>query len=184
MSPLRYLPIALSFIVIPTRALAQDNDLNGRDSLKLLTSKGEGTEYRVSVDVHNDQELAGLDIPLRFGAKLDPVNLVSVEWSDRVLNWDFKHAEIDNANKTVILGLIAELGSTHPDPNLPPLTVGIPTIATLVFKVEGDHRPELSTFTTEEPHHALTFLYNRLEDSVLTVKEFSPEFEVTAVAEK
>jgi hypothetical protein len=183
MSRRRILAIAICAMVMQSVGTAQDNDLNGRDSLKLLTSRVQGTECRVSVEVHNDQELAGLDIPLRFGKKTDAVNLLRVEWSDRVLNWDFKHAEIDNTNKTVILGLIAELGGTHPDPYLHPLTVGDPTIATLVFKVDDEQTPKLSTFTTEEPHHALTFLYNRLEDSVLTVREFTPGFQVTA-AEK
>jgi len=170
-------------MILPIHAESQELDLHRRDTLRLLTTKSQGAEFRVSVEVHNDQELAGIDVPLRFADQAEPVTLVDVEWSDRVKNWDFKHAAIDNVNKTVILGMIAEVGGTHPDPYLRPHTVGDPTVATLVFKVEGDHRPELSTFTTEAPHHSLTFLYNHLEDSVLTVKEFKPALELIATDE-
>jgi hypothetical protein len=171
-------------LLLALQVQAQEYDLNSRDSLKLQLAKTSEKEYRVSVEVHNDEELAGLDIPLRFGENGDAVSLVRVEWADRVLDWDFKHAEIDSVNKTVILGLIAELGGTRPDPYLAPLTAQDPTIATLVFSVKGSSRPDLSTFTTAEPYHALTFLYNTMVDSVLTVREFEPLFEATAAGEK
>lgn len=177
------LSITIGVAVSTNVVTAQSNDLGSRDTLQLTGERMQGLEYRVSVEVHNDEELAGLDIPLRFGGKTDRVELVRVEWSDRVFNWDFKHAAIDTTNRTVILGLIAELGGTRPDPYLAPFTVGNASIATLVFKVEGDHRPTLSTFTTAEPHHSLTFIYNRLEDSVLTVREFTPAFRVSEVEE-
>lgn len=165
-------------MTLSSLAMSQEHDQFRRDSLKISVISSEATEYRVSVDVQNDQELAGMDIPLRFGIPEARVNLTRVEWSDRVLNFDYKHAKIDNSNKTVILGLIAEMGRSRADPYLAPITAQNPTVATLIFNVQDDDRPEFSTFTTEEPHHSLTFLYNAVVDSVLTVREFAPVFKV------
>lgn len=180
---LRLIHMAAVICTMSSSAVSQEHDPSRRDTLGVVTSLSGPTEYRVSVGVSNDQGLAGLDIPLRFGSPGARISLVRVEWSERVMNCDFKHAEIDNSNKTVIIGLIAELGGARPDPDLAPVGVQDPTVATLVFKVEGDQRPEMSTFTMDEPHHSLTFLYNTLVDSVLTVREFTPEFKVSEADE-
>lgn len=181
MKPILVITIGVIGSWIP--AVAQEWDLGHRDTLMVSTAECDVAKCRVTIAVRNDQDLAGLDIPMRFGQPGAPIDLESVEWSDRVMNFDFKHAEIDNSSKTVILGLIAELGGTRPDPYLKPVSAQNPSIATLVFKVEGGNRPTFSTFTTDEPHHSLTFLFNGLEDSVLAVREITPVFKVETADE-
>jgi hypothetical protein len=166
-------------VLLPLSAVA--NDFGNRDTLRLATPVVDGGEYRVPVAVHNDQELAGMDIPLRFGQPGDPITLTRVEWSARVAGWDYKHAAIDNGSKTLIIGLISNISGNRTGMGLGPFTEGDAAIATLVFSVQGDYKPAFSTFTTQEPGHALTFLYNRYENGVPYVEEFTPVFDASEI---
>ena len=105
MTVLLTLALAVSLL-----SAASAKDVGRQDLLRLSDAVVEGGEYKVAVHVINDEELAALDIPLRFGQAGDPIELLRVEFGPRVAEWDFTHAAIDNENKTVILGLISELG--------------------------------------------------------------------------
>jgi len=152
-------------------------DTGSRDVVRLTDSRFADGEFYVSVEVSNDQELAGLDIPLRFGNVGDPITLDRVEWTDRVADWDFKHAAIDNENKTVILGLISELTNIRPEADLKVAASTGNGVAELVFRVTEGYEAEISTFTTSRPTHELTFIYNRYEAGVPHVESFTPLFE-------
>ena len=101
-------------MLISTLALAAKTGEGGRDVLRLSNAAvQEDGEWKVAVHVINDQELAGVDIPIRFGQPGDGIELVRVDFAKRVEGWDFTHAQIDNQAKTVILGLISELVGTR-----------------------------------------------------------------------
>jgi hypothetical protein len=155
-------------------------DIGNRDVLRLADVRAENSEYWVAVQVVNDEDLAALDIPIRFGHQGDPITLDRVVWSERVAGWDFTHAAIDNNNKTVILGLISELVNVRPNADLKVAAAGQAKVADLVFRVDGEFVPSFETFTTENPGHELTFIYNRYEGGKPYVESFAPEFEVTA----
>jgi len=174
-----------TLIILMTLAIAQtamagsaNKDLGNPDKLRLTGGQFAGTEYHVSVQVDNDQDLTALDIPLRFGQPDDKITLDRVEWSDRVKDWEALTAQIDNEKKTVILGLISWLTEPRSHPELKPVGEGDPTIATLIFKTDGVSKPHFSTFTTEKPGHSLTFIYNRFENGKPYVEEFAPIFEM------
>jgi hypothetical protein len=156
------------------------SDLGNRDVLRLTDTRYENGEYRVAVLVVNDQELAAMDIPLRFGQPGDAIYLDRVEWAARVQDWDFTHAAIDNESKTVILGLISELVGVRPNANLKAAAQNESKVADLVFKVDGDFEADFATFKTERPGHELTYIYNLGEGENLQVVSFAPEFEVDA----
>lgn len=174
-------------LVVVSLALASSSltatvvkDPGARDHLRLAHAGTQNGEYSVTVQVENDQELASLDIPLRFGQPGDSITLKRVEWSERVAGWEFKHAAIDNERKTVILGLISELTGTRSNANLAAWAGGNARIATLVFSLQGNYKPIMTTFTTEHPEHSLTYIFNRYENGKPIVQEFSPEFEVAS----
>jgi hypothetical protein len=148
-----------------------------RDVVRLDNARLENGEWHVALHVQNSRELAGLDLPLRFAAANAGVELLRVDFSDRVGDWDFKHAQIDNASKTVVLGLISELVNVRPAADLKVSAPGSTQVADLVFRVEEGSHPEFSTFTTEAPAHRLTFLYNRMDTGKPVVAELTPEFE-------
>jgi hypothetical protein len=154
------------------------NDPGARDGLQVADLSLTNGVLRVSVDVINDQGLAALDIPLRFGQQGDRITLESVEWASRVEGWDLRHAAIDNENKTIILGLISDLQGKRRDQPLSASTEGNTRIATLVFRVAQGYMPTFEDFVTLRPGHSLSYLYIAYDDGTPYVEEFRPEFGV------
>jgi hypothetical protein len=174
----RFTTILLALAVgVSLISLAHASDVGKRDVLRLSDVVLEDGEYKVAVEVFNDEELAALDIPLRFGQPGDPIELIRVDFSDRVADWDFTHAAIDNQNKTVILGLISELMGTRQSADLKVAAEGQAKVADLVFKVDGEFDASFETFTTTRPGHELTFIYNQEVNGKPTVKAIAPDFE-------
>jgi hypothetical protein len=162
-------------LVVPMAALAAGTGT--RDVVRLSDPELVQGEWHVALHVQNSRELAGLDIPLRFAAAGQRVELVRVDFADRVSDWDFKHAQIDNGSKTVVIGLISELVNVRPAADLKVAATGSTKVADLVFKVDDGSQPDFATFTTDAPAHQLTFLYNESVDGKLVVEELAPEFE-------
>lgn len=150
-----------------------------RDAVGLSGPVQQGDEWIVALNVDNSRDLAALDIPIRFGKPGQAIELVRVDFAESVSDWDFKYAQIDNQTKTVILGLISELVGTRPQADLR-VSSGEPTrLADLVFRLDESAQPEFSVFTTSDPGHDLTFLYNEQVDGRPQVREFRPAFEST-----
>jgi hypothetical protein len=159
-------------------SVAQAKDTGNKDVLRLSDAVLENGEWKVAVHVINDEELAALDIPLRFGQPNENIDLVRVDFSKRVDDWDFTHAQIDNQAKTVILGLISELVNMRASADMKVSASGDNTkIADLVFRVGEGHVPQFMTFTTQSPGHELTFIYNEKVEGTLQVQSIQPEFE-------
>lgn len=167
-----------ALLVLSLLALAQADDIGMRDMLVLTKNTSKQGEVAIGVEVLNDEELVALDIPLRFGKPGDAIELIRVDFTQRVANWDVKHAQVDNQAKTVVLGLIGSLAGDWDNVKLGAATKAssISTIATLLFKVQGDFTPSITTFRTKDPRHSLTYIYNRLENGKPQVEEFTPEF--------
>jgi len=158
-------------------SMAQAKDTGNKDVLRLSDEVYENGEWKVAVHVVNDEALAALDIPLRFGQPNEPIELVRVDFAERVADWDFTHAQIDNQAKTVILGLISELVNMRPNADMKVSASGSTKIADLVFRVSEGHTPQFTTFTTQSPGHELTFIYNQEVEGKLQVQSIQPEFE-------
>lgn len=176
MKQLTTILLAVAVVLVGLSA-AVAKDMGSKDVLRLANARIDNGEFYVEVQVINDQELAAMDIPLRFGNPGDPISLERVEWADRVSGWDFLHAGIDNESKTVILGLISELTNIRPDADLKAVASKDTKVADLVFKVADGYEANFSTFTTNYPTHELTYIYNRYEGGVPYVESFAPSFE-------
>jgi hypothetical protein len=159
-------------------SVAAAKDIGNRDILRLSDAVLEDGEWKVAVHVINDEALAALDIPLRYGQPGDGIELVRVDFANRVADWDFTHAQIDNQAKTVILGLISELVNMRPNADMKVSASGNTKIADLVFRVSDGFEPEFTTFTTKSPGHELTFIYNQEVEGKLQVQSITPGFEV------
>jgi hypothetical protein len=161
-------------------SLAVAKDTGNKDVLRLSDAVYDKGEWKVAVHVINDEELAALDIPLRFGQPNENIDLVRVDFAERVSDWDFTHAQIDNQAKTVILGLISELVNMRPAADMKVSAQGDTKIADLVFKVGEGVTPQFATFTTQSPGHELTYIYNVMEEGkVKSVETINPEFQGT-----
>jgi hypothetical protein len=129
----------------------------------------------VPIEISNDVELAGLDIPLGFS---DGVTLKEVNFEGtRVDYFDLKVANIDNENKTVLIGLLPQMTPTMK----PNLAAGQGTIANLVFEVNDPSTTEITINKVEmsNPRHTLTFVNHTADGDVAAT---APEFSGTTVS--
>ena len=129
----------------------------------------------VPIEISNSVELAALDIPLSFS---EGVTLKSVEFEGtRVDYFDLKIANIDNENRTVVIGLLPQF-TPEAKPNL---EIGSGVIAKLVFEVNDDYVTDITIeeVVLEEPYHRLTFVSHGDDGSIVTS---SPDIGSTTVA--
>ncbi len=129
----------------------------------------------VPIEISNNVELAALDIPLSFS---EGVTLKEVIFEGtRVDYFDLKIANIDNENRTVVIGLLPQF---TPDAK-PNLAIGEGVIAKLVFEVNDDFVTDITIeeVILTEPYHALTFVSHGNDG---TIESTSPEFGSTTVA--
>jgi len=155
------------------------------DVLRLSSAALEGDELTVFVEVLNVEPLIALDIPLRFGEVGDQIDLDRVIFTERVKDWEFKHAAIDNVHKTVILGLISEMTATRADAALDMTSDSLSCVAQLVFSVNRS-RPAvvLQAFETQRPNHSLMYISNESRNGRPTIAVSSPAMEVNASTAK
>ncbi|KAA3636670.1 MAG: T9SS C-terminal target domain-containing protein [Calditrichaeota bacterium] len=129
----------------------------------------------VPLEISNSVELAALDIPLRFS---EGVTLKEVTFEGtRVDYFDFKVANINNEDRTVVIGLLPQF---TPE-NKPELAVGEGAIANLVFEVNDQSATDITLEPIElsNPSHTLTFVHHGDEGEILLT---SPEFTGTSVS--
>jgi hypothetical protein len=125
-----------------------------------MAAAGDGVTRRVTVPLtlDNTRQLVAMDIPLRFGQPGDGINLVNVEYASRVDYFNEKITNIDNEDKTLVMGLI----SMAYDANTPDLEVGTGPIAYLTFDVTD---PTVESFTIAsadipKPAHRLMLVWH------------------------
>jgi len=161
-------------LLVPSLILGASNEFR---TAKAVAS-AENT-ITVPLEITNTVELSALDIPLKFN---DGVRLIAVEFEDtRVSYFDIQAANIDNDNKTVVIGLLPQISANHK----PALQPGSGEIARLVFEIV-DPQVEAITIeatTLENPNHSLAFVYvDRNQDGTQRIQLVEPEFNNTTVA--
>jgi hypothetical protein len=122
-------------------------------------------------------EIVAMDIPLSFGQRGDGVDLVNVTYASRVDYFDVKVTNINNDDKTLVMGLIA----MATDPNTPDLAPGRGEIAYLKFDITD---PTMEVFTIEattleRPSHRLMLVSHDWSGSTPEVVWEEPEFSHT-----
>jgi methionine-rich copper-binding protein CopC len=134
----------------------------------------------VPIEISNEANLTAADIPLKFS---DGVTLKEVSFEGtRVDYFDFKVANINNEDHTVVIGLISQLSYTPK----PYLDEGEGVVANLIFEVTDPGLTELSleTVTMDEPRHELNFYYHVEDESgrPLNVRREAPEFSTVTMS--
>ncbi len=130
-------------------------------------------EVVVPITIAYDADLTALDIPLKYS---EGVTLTEVTFGDMLSGYDFKNANINTENNTVIIGAINMVFGAKSD-----LPAGKGVVANLHFRVDD---PEVSTVRIEtielkDPDHALYFVYNEYDEAnvphvVLETPTFEP----------
>jgi Secretion system C-terminal sorting domain len=167
--------IGLAVLLVPALIVAKPSAFMAGKAAVQTT----GNFIVVPLEITNDDNLAAVDIPLSFTQGL---TLREVTFDDtRVSYFDLKIANIDNTNRTVVIGLVPQIGPEHKAD----LSAGTGPIANLVFEITD---PSVNSVTLEaielkEPDHNLMFVYGGTDDagnSVLT--ETFPEFKSVTVS--
>lgn len=161
-------------LLVPSLILGASNEFRTAKAVA-----GADNTITVPLEITNTVELSALDIPLKFS---DGVRLTAVEFEDtRVSYFDIQAANINNEEKTVVIGLLPQI-SVNEKPALQP---GTGVIARLVFEIED---PEveavtIETTTLENPYHSLAFVYvDKSQDGSQRIQMLEPEFNNTTVA--
>lgn len=130
----------------------------------------------VPLELENTQEMAALDLPLKFS---EGVILEAVEFDGtRAEKFDFKAAVIDNQNNTVIIGLIPMVYGSNVD-----LAPGQGEIARLVFTIDDPTLQvlEITSTVIEEPEHTPMFVYAEGERGNSELRSADPGFEAVSI---
>lgn len=165
--------IILVLLMIPTLAFSADK-FAPADALI-------GTDNTVTVplEIGNRDGLMAIDIPLTWS---DGVTLKEVTFEGtRVEYFDFKHANINNEENFVVIGLLNQITSTRKEP----LAAGEGPVANLVFEIDDATISDftLSSHRMYEPSHELMYVYNGDASSPATLFETSkPEFDRITIA--
>ncbi len=166
--------LALLLLVVPA-LLAKD--AGNRDVFKVGAATFiTESEFTVPITAVHDEALAALDVPLTWsnGATLTKVSFGNTAVAD----FDVKIANIDSDKNQVTIGLINMVNAPKAQPYLKPAAGGENILATLHFRLDDPSLQslEIGTYTTDEPAHALMFVYNEYIDGVPHVRDLSPEF--------
>jgi hypothetical protein len=138
------------------------------------------TTLVVPLEIANADNLVALDIPLSFseGVTLTEVNFVNT----RIEYFDFKIANIDNENNTVIIGALPQMSSEAK----PDLKAGSGAIANLVFEIEDPsvNSVEIKAIELDDPYHKLMFVYHdyNTDGSIAGIRAEYPEFGTVAAS--
>ena len=168
--------LALTLVLVLTigvQASAKDAVVFGEITAKVLPNT---TTIEVPLYISNSDNLAAIDVPLKFGEPSDGIQLVNVDLEGRAHYFDVKVANIDNDNKTVLIGLLWMAYNA----DQVELDEGDGRLATMTFEVTD---PEMEFFTIEattfkDPDHRLGFIYSSVDaEGKLDIHWDTPAFE-------
>ncbi len=172
----RSIALTLVLLLLAVPAVVA-TDLGNRDIFRIGEAQfSSQSEFTIALNVVNDEDIVAMDIPLEF---TEGVTLSKVTFENtNVEGFDVKIANIDNDQNRVVIGLVSMLNAPREGAFLKPAARGENTVAVLHFTVDDValESVDFSVFTTENPNHDLTYIYNQNVDGVPHVTEISPEF--------
>lgn len=118
-------------------ATAQVDPLGKPDTVSLFIAPVAEGKWVISAHVWNDEELAALDIPLKYTAGMAKVMVDSVSFKGtRTEYFAQKNYQVDTAKQIMHFG-----GFAYMDPQKPPLAVGKGEVARIYFSIQSDKKP-------------------------------------------
>lgn len=175
----KVLYFTLTLIVCSVASVAAENkprDAFGKPDkiiieIAQLSAKG---QWAVGVLLDNDEELAAITVPLRFGESVGQFRLDSVLFTETRVNYfSLKITNSSDTLNTVLIGLLANLGD-----NKPPLEPGYGPVARLYFTAMQNEKKPPTLLAIDS-----TFFppYNTLELVTPGAEPIKPTFETVQV---
>ena len=145
--------------------LPYEDNFGKPDTCRIIVEQDKKDHKAVAtVTLFNDEKLAAMTIPLRFGDSKTPIYCDSVSFTKtRVDYFQLKSALIDSVNQTVLIGLIADLSG-----KIPALNQGQGDIAYVYFTLKtGAKMGEVTIDTTFiKPSNTLKLVTETVKDIV------------------
>ena len=174
-------------ILYSSSSFAQTDPSGKPDICRIVVSQKEKSNQVIaSVSVFNDEELAALTLPFRFGNGKSPIRCDSVRFrGTRTEDFAWKTQLIDTVLQTVLIGLISDMSGTKP-----PLKKGDGEVAKIYFTIPKDQKFMDSFIDTTwiKPFNVLKFvtpdvkgIYPAFENSKALIKGGIP---ITSSGEK
>ena len=123
-----------------------------------------GNRAMATVTLFNDEKVAAMTVPLRFGDGKTPIYCDSVSFTKtRVDYFQLKSALIDSANQTVLIGLIADLSG-----KIPALDKGNGEVARVYFTWKKGAKAKGITLDTTfiRPSNVLKLVTENIKDII------------------
>ena len=103
-------------ILLSSLAPAQESTFGKPDTCRIVVVQDQKTGQAVAhVSIFNDEDLAALTLPFRYGDGKSPVRCDSIRFRNtRSESFDMKTELTDTVGQTVLIGLIADMTGTKP----------------------------------------------------------------------
>jgi hypothetical protein len=138
-------------------SFAQKDTFGKPDTCRVIvTQDGKNGKAMASISVFNDEDLAAMTIPFRFGSGTSPIHCDSVRFRrTRCDEFDMKTQLIDTTRQTVLIGLVADMSGTKP-----PLAKGDGEVARIYFTLSKNAKFQdvLVDTTWVKPFNVLKFV--------------------------
>jgi len=129
--------MSISLLIFTGGVIAQSDVFDAVDTVTLAVEELEKGKWVIIVSLMNDEELAAIDIPVRYTAGIAKVKLDSMTYSKgRIDFFAYKFETKDSLNQVVRFGGLAYL-----NPKNPPLEPGSGEIGRAYVSVHGDREP-------------------------------------------
>lgn len=150
--------MALAWIVFSSSSFSRQMDNFGKvDTCRIVVFQDEkSNQVMASVSVLNDEELAALTLPLRYGNGKTPIRCDSIKFREtRSEYFSMKTQLVDTVRQTVLIGLIADMSGSKP-----PLEKGDGEVARLYFSVDKNKKFQdfFMDTTWIKPYNLLKFV--------------------------
>jgi hypothetical protein len=122
----------LYVIFCPSTSFAQKDSFGKPDTCRIIVFQEENSnQVMASVSVFNDEELAAMTLPFRYGDGKSPIKCDSIKfWDTRTMFFDMKTELIDTVRQAVLIGLIADMSGQRP-----PMKKGDGEVAKIYFTI-------------------------------------------------
>ncbi len=150
--------MALACVILCSSVSFAQRDIFGKpDTCRVAVFQDEkSNKAMVSVSVFNDEELAAMTIPFRFGNGTSPIRCDSVRFRrTRTDEFDMKTQLLDTTRQTVLIGLVADMSG-----NKAPLSKGDGEVARIYFTLPQNTKFQdvLIDTTWVKPYNILKFV--------------------------
>ncbi len=161
---------------------AQNDPIGKTDTVTLVVETIQPGKWVITTSVWNDEELGGIDVPIKYTAGIATLGVDSVVFTGtRMEKFAKTYNQVDTVNQMMHFG-----GFPYMSPNQPPMPAGDGEMARVYISVTGDKKPSAFAVdtTTMKPNNSLMLVDKSAKIIIPAVKIVYADKQKTEEAEK